>query len=177
MKFEEIIERHNGLIWKVVNKYGIDYLDKEDLYQECLMQIWDKYNEYNDDYKLTTYLYVICKNHLINLVKAENSQKSRNHLVNSEGIDIILANIRDYDFTNYVPDKPYTDKELDTLVTSEMVLDNLNDIKRYIIEQYLYMGRTQQSIANELGYSKNYISIIWLDFIDKVKERLEWEEE
>ena len=172
MNFNKLVNDNELLIWKVVNRYNIDYLDKDDLYQECLMKIYDSMDCYNNEYKMSTYLYSILSNHLSNIVKENNTQKRKNHLINSQGIDIILGTIKDYDFNEYISDNEYTELELYVMDIAQYVLNTLNDKKRYIANEYLFTNRTQQDIGNELGLSRMYISLVWNEFIDKVKEIL-----
>ena len=67
MNFEQLVKNNNKLIWQVAHKYSIRGNNADDLYQECLMKVWNVYKQYNNEYAITTFLRTILENHLSNL--------------------------------------------------------------------------------------------------------------
>ena len=168
-KFNKIIKENNGLIYMVVNKYNISNMENDDLYQECLMKIWESMDKYDDEYKLSTYLYIILDNLLKNMVRDSMSQKKINHMV-SNGYDIILSDIKNYDFSGYVNENDeYTINELDIINICFDILNENNN--KDIIVRYLN-GESQVDIANDYCVSRQRISFIYNEFINECKETL-----
>lgn len=60
--FEGIIEQHKGILFKVARAYCWDTEDQKDLLQEMMIQIWQSVPKYNNQYKISTWLYRISLN-------------------------------------------------------------------------------------------------------------------
>ncbi|MFA0961040.1 RNA polymerase sigma factor [Roseivirga sp. BDSF3-8] len=61
-RFVQVIEEHRGLIYKVAHAYCYDGVEREDLVQEIILQLWKGYGRYDSTYKLTTWMYRIALN-------------------------------------------------------------------------------------------------------------------
>ncbi|MBP6183940.1 MAG: sigma-70 family RNA polymerase sigma factor [Saprospiraceae bacterium] len=79
--FREVIEQHQGILHKVARSYCKDEEDKQDLIQEMLIQIWQSIPRYNNDYKISTWLYRIALNVAISFYR-KNTQRQKPTLVN-----------------------------------------------------------------------------------------------
>ena len=51
------LERHRGLIFKVVRAYTRNHQDSEDLFQEIALQLWQSIPGYRGDCAETTWIY------------------------------------------------------------------------------------------------------------------------
>ena len=60
--FEKLIVKNQYLIHKVCNIYRNTEEDKEDLFQEIVMQLWRAYPSFKGDSKFTTWLYKVAMN-------------------------------------------------------------------------------------------------------------------
>ena len=56
-RYLKIIEQHKGIIFKVTRSYCKSEFDREDLAQEILAQIWRSLDTYNNDFKMSTWLF------------------------------------------------------------------------------------------------------------------------
>ena len=70
--FEEILNKHKGIIFRIVNYYCKDADDKKDLEQEILIQIWLSYKKYNQEFAWSTFIYRIALNVSIGFYKKQN---------------------------------------------------------------------------------------------------------
>jgi RNA polymerase sigma-70 factor (ECF subfamily) len=61
-QFLQLIEQNKGIIYKVSRAYGKNDGDREDLFQEIIIQLWGAFSRYNDQYKLSTWMYRIALN-------------------------------------------------------------------------------------------------------------------
>ncbi|HEY4196515.1 MAG TPA: sigma-70 family RNA polymerase sigma factor, partial [Mucilaginibacter sp.] len=69
--FLQLIEQHKGVIYKVSRSYGKNEEDREDLFQEIVIQLWGAFDRYNDQYKLSTWMYRIALNVAISFYRKE----------------------------------------------------------------------------------------------------------
>lgn len=76
VKFLAIIEDNKNLIYKVVNAYCKNRNLHQDLTQEIILQLWLSFDHYNNDYKISTWMYRIALNTAISYYrKGVNIQK------------------------------------------------------------------------------------------------------
>lgn len=76
--FESILEQHKGILFKVARAYCADEEDRQDLIQEMMIQIWQSVHKYNDQYKVSTWLYRISLNVAISFYR-KNSARVRKY--------------------------------------------------------------------------------------------------
>ena len=55
--FDEWLEQHRGLFFKVVRAYAFDPHDQEDLFQEVATQVWNSVPKFRSESKVTTWIY------------------------------------------------------------------------------------------------------------------------
>ena len=56
-KFIEMLRGNQGILKKVANSYCKNFDDRDDLIQEITIQLWKSWTKYNDQYKLSTWIY------------------------------------------------------------------------------------------------------------------------
>jgi RNA polymerase sigma factor (sigma-70 family) len=60
--FLKLIEANQGIIFKVCNMYCNNREDKEDLFQDILMNLWRAFPSYKQESKITTWMYRVALN-------------------------------------------------------------------------------------------------------------------
>ena len=70
-QFLQLIEEHKGIIYKVSRAYGKNDGDREDLFQEIVIQLWSAFGHYNDQYKLSTWMYRVALNVAISFYRKQ----------------------------------------------------------------------------------------------------------
>ena len=83
--FISVIESHKGILYKISNAYCKDSEDRKDLIQEIYIQLWKSFDNFNDDYKYSTWIYRISLNVAISFYRKE---KSRSKISNPYNIDV-----------------------------------------------------------------------------------------
>ena len=73
--FLSVIESNKGILYKIANSYCKDSEDRKDLVQEIIVQLWKSYENYNDQYKYTTWIYRISLNVAISFYRNQNRRK------------------------------------------------------------------------------------------------------
>ena len=57
-----MVQQHNAMIHKVCRIYGRSETDRQDLFQEIIIQLWKAYPNFRGDSKFSTWLYRIALN-------------------------------------------------------------------------------------------------------------------
>ena len=79
-EFVGLIQKHSGIIFKIIILYTNNKEDKDDLYQEILYQAWKSYANFKGDSKFSTWLYRISINTSLTFIrKSQNEKKSIEH--------------------------------------------------------------------------------------------------
>ena len=68
-EFLATIDAHKKIIYKIVNSYCQNKEDRKDLEQEIIIQLWNSFDRYNDEYKYSTWMYRIALNVAISFYK------------------------------------------------------------------------------------------------------------
>ena len=69
--FEEWLDQHRVLIFKVVRAYAFTPMDQDDLFQEITIQVWHSIPGFRQESSVITWLYRISLNTAIKWVKKE----------------------------------------------------------------------------------------------------------
>jgi RNA polymerase sigma factor (sigma-70 family) len=83
-EFTKLIQEHQGLLIKVASVYTNTTLDREDLFQEIVYQLWKCFESFRGESKITTWMYRVGMNTAITHLK-----KSKRYTVTaplSEGV-------------------------------------------------------------------------------------------
>jgi len=141
--FEEILNKHKGIIFRIVNYYCKDADDKKDLEQEILIQIWLSYKKYNQEFAWSTFIYRIALNVSIGFYKKQKRQKDKFSSVN-----LFIE--------TYVQDETPLVIDEDLRMLNEFIFQ-LNDINKALMILYL-QEKSYTEIALILGISATNIS-------------------
>ena len=151
-RFLEIIEAHKGIIFKVTRSYCRNDFDREDLAQEILAQIWRSLDTYNDDFKVTTWMYRVALNVAISFYRKDKSVAYKH----TEMEDKLLS----YDMGEEAENKQ-------SLIKLYEFIHELNDIDKAVLLMYLE-GENQSEIAANLSISTSNVSTK----ISRIKQKL-----
>jgi len=70
------IEAHEGIIHKVIGLYIDHDQDREDMYQEVLLQAWKSYKNFQGHSRFSTWLYKVTLNTVLNFQKKKRIQET-----------------------------------------------------------------------------------------------------
>ncbi|RYZ28995.1 MAG: sigma-70 family RNA polymerase sigma factor [Chitinophagaceae bacterium] len=153
--FEEIIEQHKGILFKVARTYCPNEDDRQDLIQEIMIQIWHSIHKYNDRYKISTWLYRISLNVAISFYR-KHSTRANKFSELTEGLVEIL-----------IEEKSETEQQLNLL---ERFISELKEIDKALMILYLEDKRHHE-IAEILGMSASNVGTKLGRIKDKIKAR------
>ncbi len=150
--FEGIIEQHKGILFKVARTYCPNADDQEDVIQEMMIQIWQSIHKYNDQYKISTWLYRISLNVAISFYRKNSSQA-----VKYTGLNEQLAETT-------ADDKSENERQLKLL---EQFMSELKEIDKALMILYLE-DKSHHEIAEILGISVSNVGTK----IGRIKEQM-----
>jgi len=150
--FKEIIERHKGILFKVARVYCPNENDRQDLIQEMMIQIWQSVHKYNDQFKISTWLYRISLNVAISFYRKNTTRVNRFTVLNEQTTEILIE------------DKAETEQQLNLL---EQFISELKELDKALILLYLE-DKNHTEIAEILGLSVSNVGTK----VGRIKEKL-----
>jgi RNA polymerase sigma-70 factor (ECF subfamily) len=150
--FQNIIEQHKGIFYKIARAYCANEDDRQDLIQEMMIQVWQSNHRYNGQFKISTWLYRISLNVAITFYR-KNTTRANNHTLLDEQTEQI----------------PTDDKTADErqLVLLEKFISELKEIDKAMMVLYLE-DKSHAEIAEILGMSNSNVGTK----IARIKEKL-----
>ena len=150
--FQEIIEQHKGILFKVARVYCQNTNDQQDLIQEMMIQIWQSVYKYNKQFKISTWLYRISLNVAISFYRKSTTRANRITVLNEQITEI------------QTEDKEETEQQLNLL---EQFISELKEIDKALMILYLE-DKSHAEIAEILGMSVSNVGTK----IGRIKEKL-----
>jgi RNA polymerase sigma factor (sigma-70 family) len=150
--FQEIIERHKGILFKVARVYCPNQNDRDDLIQEMMIQIWRSIQRYNDHFKISTWLYRISLNVAISFYRKSATRANRFTVLDEQTTAILIE------------DKAESEQHLNLL---EQFISELKELDKALILLYLE-DKTHTEIAEILGLSVSNVGTK----VSRIKENL-----
>ncbi|GAB3919278.1 RNA polymerase sigma factor [Larkinella terrae] len=150
-QFLALIEDHKKIIFKVCNAYCKDSEDRKDLVQEVIIQLWQSFGRYNDQYKLSTWIYRIALNVAISFYRTERTRKNRTQSIHDAIIEI-------------------GDETQDTESNSGLLhrfINQLDELNRALMILYLD-EKSYREISEILGISETNVATK----INRIKQKL-----
>lgn len=151
--FLQLIEQNKGIIYKVARSYGKNEEDREDLFQEIIIQLWRSFERYDDQYKLSTWMYRIALNVAISFYRKERRRiASESPLTES--------------MTDIAGEEPNSDLESNINLLQQFI-NELSELEKALMILYLE-SKSYKEIAEILGISETNVATK----INRVKNQL-----
>jgi RNA polymerase sigma factor (sigma-70 family) len=149
-QFLTLIADNQSLIFKVCNMYCNNKEDKEDLFQDIVLQLWRSYPAFKGDSKVTTWMYRIAINNAITRLRRE-SRKEKFAALNEEAFRVVAE-----------------DNNIDESISQMYeAIKKLSEVERAIT--MLYMDDcSYKEMAEILGLSESNVGFK----LNKIKARL-----
>jgi len=146
--FTQLIREHAGILHKVTRLYLDDEADRQDAFQEILLQAWKGFGSFRQDSKFSTWLYRVS----LNTVFALNRQAKRQVPV---AVGVNLPEVAEVPAGNEQSDRllqairqlPETDRMIVTLHLDDYTNDEIAAIT----------GLTKNNVAVKLHRAKNQL--------------------
>lgn len=145
-QFIRTIDEHKKIIYKIVNSYCQNKEDRKDLEQEIIIQLWNSFDNYNSDYKYSTWMYRIALNVAISFYRKEKKWSMKNDFYNEESIFKIEEDtIEEQTELNY------------HLKLLQEFIHNLNELNKALMLLYLE-EKSYEEISEILGITKTNVA-------------------
>lgn len=158
-RFITVVDEHKKIIYKIVNSYCPNRADRKDLEQEIIIQLWKAFDNYNTNFKYSTWMYRIALNTAISFFRKEKKWYANNDFINEDSIFNLADKDNDDDVT--------LDKNIKLL---QHFIQNLNELDKALMLLYLEENNYEE-IADILGISKTNVATK----ISRIKEKLKKE--
>ena len=140
--FLSVIESNKGIIYKIANSYCKDKEDRNDLVQEIILKLWQAFDEYNDEYKHSTWIYRIALNAAISNYRKEKVREKH------------LTPIAE-SFLGFEGDNSTNETELKYILLQQFISE-LKELDKALMLLYLE-EKNYKEIAEILGISESNV--------------------
>lgn len=140
--FLKVIETNKGIIYKVSRAYCYHDEDRKDLIQEIIIQLWNSFSKYNDQYQLSTWIYRIAINVAISFYR-------KNSVRNNMTTQLTSA-------VNFIDDS-HTKELEDDIALLYRFIHELNSLDKALMLFYLEQ-KTYKEIADILDISETNVA-------------------
>ncbi|MGB5357136.1 MAG: sigma-70 family RNA polymerase sigma factor [Eudoraea sp.] len=93
--FTRLIKQNEGVIFKVTTLYTNSQVDRQDLYQEIVYQLWKSYDSFREESKISTWMYRVSLNTAIKELKSKSKRPS---FQNEDKRSYMVAESYDYEY-------------------------------------------------------------------------------
>ena len=73
-EFTELLYQNQGIVHKICSLYFINRVEKDDYKQELIIQLWKAFPSFNNQSKFSTWMYRVCLNAAIDILRKEKAQ-------------------------------------------------------------------------------------------------------
>lgn len=154
--FIAIINAHQALIQRVCKLYCQEADDRQDLYQEIVLQLWRAYPRYEPHAKISTWLYRVA----LNVAISDLRQRTRKRTAGS--LDSAM-----FDLATPLDAGP----DADDLAQLYRAIERLSEVEKAFVLLYLE-ERTYEEIADILGITQNNVRVKMHRVQDKLRQLL-----
>jgi RNA polymerase sigma-70 factor, ECF subfamily len=135
-EFILLIQRHSGIIHKVIGLYLDNEEDKKDLYQEILLQAWKSLQNFKGDSLFSSWLYKVSLYTILTFNKKRKNNEALNELSH---LGSSSENLENHDVLYNI-------------------IKSLDEIDRILITLHLD-GYKNKEIADITGMTQNHINV------------------
>jgi len=151
-EFVQLIRDNNGLILKVCNLYAATVQDRQDLYQEIVIQLWRSLPKFRNESKLTTWMYRVALNTAI------SDYRKQQRTIATTDLNLFSKEIAEQ--------AEYNDKE-EKLKSLYNAIGHLPEIEKAIVMLYLD-DKSYEEMEDILGINQNNLRVK----MNRIKEKL-----
>ena len=153
--FITAIKENEGFVYKIASAYTNNIDDKNDLVQEILYQLWKSFETFNEQSKLSTWIYRVSLN--VAIYQLKQSKKT-----------VSTVPLNEYALDHQESD--HSDHEERWKIFRQQI-ENLNLLDKGIVMLYLD-NKSYEEIAEIIGISKSNVGTKLLRIKDKLKQQI-----
>ena len=149
--FEEWLELHSGLLFKVVRAYAFNSHDQDDLFQEITTQLWHSVPGYRGNSAITTWVYRVALYCAIGWSKKEHRHRENHQSIIADDRLLLQKSSAANPQLEWLYEQIAQFDEIDRSLTL-LMLD----------------GFSYREIGDTMGISQNYVGVK----LNRIKKRL-----
>lgn len=151
-EFLQLVNQNQGIIRKVCHLYGRNDADKDDLYQEIVIQLWKSFASFRGEAKFSTWMYRIALNTAISNLRKQSRKVA---LSFPEFIPVELADI---------DEEKIKEEKLKEMYAA---ISRLTEVEKAIVMLYLE-DKCYDEMEEILGISSGTLRVK----MNRIKEKL-----
>lgn len=151
-EFEKLIHQHELIVHKVCNIYAYTNADKEDLFQEIVIQLWKAFPKFKGDAKLSTWLYRVAINTAISGLR-----KKKEFITSYEPANLPV----------HVSDDNFSHSEEEKLQQLLYAIEQLSQVEKAVVMLYME-DHTYEEMETILGINQGSLRVK----MNRIKEKL-----
>ena len=157
-QFKNIIDQHNGILYKIGRSYTSEEADFQDLYQEMLIQLWKSLDRFQGKSKVSTWIYRIALNTALTYKRNRKRRKQVDTIDHHIGEKLACEGVGGIEAVQQ------KEQKIELLYQCIYLLKK---DERAIILLYLD-GRKYEEIAEIIGLTTSHVGVK----IKRIKDRL-----
>jgi len=150
--FIRLVNEYRGMLYKVCRMYCFTEHDRQDLFQEIIIQLWRSYPSFRGEAKFSTWLYRIALNTAISGLRKQRRQIV---LTDPESLPVELQDIQ------------YSAEKEEQLQQLYVAINRLTEVEKALTMLYLE-DKSYQEMEEILGISQNNLRVK----MNRIKEKL-----
>lgn len=151
-EFVKLVQQHHAMLYKVCRLYCFTEYDRQDLFQEIIVQLWKSYPKFRGESKFSTWLYRIALNTAISDLR---KQKRR---IAPLDADYLPAQLQDMQ---------YPKEQEEQLQQLYAAINQLTEVEKALVMLYLE-DRSYDEMEEILGINQNNLRVK----MNRIKEKL-----
>ncbi|MBX9448790.1 MAG: RNA polymerase sigma factor [Taibaiella sp.] len=141
--FLTVVQSNKGILYKIANSYCKNVEDRKDLVQEIIVQLWKSFDDYDDNFKHSTWMYRISLNVAISFYRKENSRRK-------------ISNPLKDGIIHFPENDGFDDKETDLGILQRLI-SQLKDLDKALMLLYLE-EKSHKEISQIIGISETNVA-------------------
>jgi RNA polymerase sigma factor (sigma-70 family) len=151
-QFEKLISDHKSLLYKICRVYAYTDADRQDLFQEIVIQLWKAYPNFKGNAQFSTWLYRVAINTAITGLR-----KKKHEITSYESVSRI----------EHISDDNSAVATEDQLQQLYKAIEQLSDVEKAIVMLYME-DRPYTEMEDILGISQGNLRVK----MTRIKEKL-----
>jgi RNA polymerase sigma-70 factor (ECF subfamily) len=154
LAFIRLVNENRGMLYKVCRMYGATEPDRQDLFQEIVIQLWRSYPSFRGAARFSTWLYRIALNTAIS-----DLRKQRRHITPVDP-DLLPSQLQDIQYSNE------KEEQLQQLYAA---INRLTEVEKALTMLYLE-DKSYQEMEEILGIPQNNLRVKMNRIKDKLRK-------
>ena len=151
-EFVTLVQEHRAMLYKVCRLYCFSEHDRQDLFQEIIIQLWKSYPKFRGESKFSTWLYRIALNTAISDLR---KQKRRIPPLDPDHLPTQVQDIQ------------YQQEQEEQLQQLYAAINQLTEVEKALVMLYLE-DRSYDEMEEILGINQNNLRVK----MNRIKEKL-----